>query len=539
MDFENLLSRADEEVLGELLGKSTIRLARALEGRAVTLGFLRDVLLALRTPAELLGDRTARKQLLQLLRVPEAQVLAAALGMRTTAAHRTLANTNIRRNSAAERALLAYFSVAKQESGAREGADDFTALHASYGLFPHQRRAARKVGELLREEPRRVLLHMPTGAGKTRTAMSIVADHLRGSEPGLVVWLAYSEELCEQALSEFAKAWGTLGDREVSAYRFWGDHQLSVGGLDDGIVVASLPKVYSALRSDISFINRLGGRVTMLVIDEAHQAIAPSYRLVLDALFVRRSTTSLLGLTATPGRTWSDIDEDQALADFFARRKVSLEIPGHSNPVEYLVAEGYLARARYERLTHSGSLSLSPLDQLVLADSLDIPSNLLKKLGEDDKRNLLILSKAQELATRHKRFILFAPSVENSELLAAVLRARGIAARSVTGKTSPDARSAALSFFLDSSDETRVLCNYGVLTTGFDAPRTSAVLIARPTRSLVLYSQMVGRAIRGRRAGGNEEAEIVTIVDTNLPGFGDVATAFSNWEDVWGERDGV
>lgn len=78
-----------------------------------------------------------------------------------------------------------------------------------------------------------------------------------------------------------------------------------------------------------------------------------------------------------------------------------------------------------------------------------------------------------------------------------------------------------------------VLCNYGVLTTGFDAPATSAVLIARPTKSLVLYSQMVGRGIRGPLAGGNSDAEIVTVVDNNLPGFGSVASAFTNWEDVW------
>jgi superfamily II DNA or RNA helicase len=80
-----------------------------------------------------------------------------------------------------------------------------------------------------------------------------------------------------------------------------------------------------------------------------------------------------------------------------------------------------------------------------------------------------------------------------------------------------------------------VICNYGVLTTGFDAPKTSAALIARPTRSLVLYSQMVGRAIRGERAGGNKSAEIVTVVDPELHGFGDVSAAFTNWEDVWDE----
>ena len=58
-------------------------------------------------------------------------------------------------------------------------------------------------------------------------------------------------------------------------------------------------------------------------------------------------------------------------------------------------------------------------------------------------------------------------------------------------------------------------------------------MIARPTKSLVLYSQMVGRAVRGPKAGGTETCEVVTVVDTTLPGFGDIGQAFLNWEDVW------
>ena len=78
-----------------------------------------------------------------------------------------------------------------------------------------------------------------------------------------------------------------------------------------------------------------------------------------------------------------------------------------------------------------------------------------------------------------------------------------------------------------------VMFNYGVLTAGFDAPRTRCVIIARPTTSLVLYSQMAGRAMRGLRAGGNRTAEIMTVADTDLPGFGSVTDAFTNWEDLW------
>jgi len=139
------------------------------------------------------------------------------------------------------------------------------------------------------------------------------------------------------------------------------------------------------------------------------------------------------------------------------------------------------------------------------------------------------------LLKRHKRVILFAASVKQSDLLSAVLNARGYWSASITSK-SPNGRSESIAAFKDDEDQPKILCNFGVLTTGFDAPRTSAALIARPTLSLVLYSQMVGRAMRGRVAGGNETCEILTVVDTTLPGFDSVVDAFSNWEDVWSEK---
>lgn len=114
-----------------------------------------------------------------------------------------------------------------------------------------------------------------------------------------------------------------------------------------------------------------------------------------------------------------------------------------------------------------------------------------------------------------------------------MLRVKGFNADAITANTSPQERERLITRFKDDAPDTKILCNYGVLTTGFDAPRTSAALIARPTKSLVLYSQMVGRAIRGAKAGGNETAEIITVVDKELPGFGSVAEAFTNWEDVW------
>jgi superfamily II DNA or RNA helicase len=168
-----------------------------------------------------------------------------------------------------------------------------------------------------------------------------------------------------------------------------------------------------------------------------------------------------------------------------------------------------------------------------IEEELELPRRVLNTLAEDEQRNLRIILEIESLVKRHSRILVFALSVGHAQLLSSVLRVRGHLADYVTGETSPPERERIIKEFKNESAEARILSNYGVLTTGFDAPRTSAAVITRPTKSLVLYSQMVGRAIRGVRAGGNKTAEIVTVVDPNLPGFGAVVDSFVNWEDVW------
>ena len=168
--------------------------------------------------------------------------------------------------------------------------------------------------------------------------------------------------------------------------------------------------------------------------------------------------------------------------------------------------------------------------------SIDYDSTILESLSEDVTRNAKIVDEIRHLINEgHQRIIFFAASVRHAEVIAAVLTALEIDGRVVTGKTGTTARSRAIKAFRGTQAKPMVLCNFGVLTTGFDAPNTSAALIARPTKSLVLFSQMVGRATRGPKAGGNETCTISTVVDVDLPGFGNVADAFTNWEDVWHE----
>ncbi len=534
MNFKTLLAKADRDTLQELLGSGTVLLLQLLDPSLTTSDRLREILLNLHSPESLLLSKESRDRLFEFLSPKEAEILAIILSApEDEDDYRALEQVKIRRGSENERTLFDFFELivpAKEE--VKEVASS-KQIAPQYALFAHQRQAAKQVKQYLKQEPLRVLLHMPTGAGKTRTAMNIIADHLRSHEPTLVIWLAYSEELCEQAAAEFQKAWQYLGDRELPVYRFWGDLDLDLDRAKDGVVVAGLTKVYNAAKRSIQFINQLGSRSSLVIIDEAHQAIAKTYRLVLDTLVIPYPNTALLGLTATPGRTWSDINADAKLAEFFAQQKVTLSIPGYDNPIDYLVAEGYLAKAEYRSLLYQSGLELSQRDLNRIGEELDLPGYLLHRIEEDEQRNLRIILEIEELAQRHQRIIVFTISVEHSKLIASVLQTRGLSASTLSANTSASERSHMITNFKNEDPETKILCNYGVLTTGFDAPKTSAAIIARPTRSLVLYSQMVGRAIRGVKASGNETAEIVTVVDKDLPGFGSVAEAFINWEDVW------
>ncbi|UMZ74363.1 DEAD/DEAH box helicase [Natranaerofaba carboxydovora] len=466
----------------------------------------------------------------------EAEVLATLLDIKynsTTDLYKNLKNSSFSRGSKREKKLFNFFGLNPPED------EEFDVpiqekSEGQYMLFEHQRLAVRNVISQLNVEPSRVLLHMPTGSGKTRTTMNVICEHLRSFEPTVIVWLATSEELCEQAIEEFKRSWSYLGNRCVNVYRYWGKHEVNIKEINDGFIVAGFNKIYNLINKSegVSSIGKLASKTTFIVMDEAHQAIAPSYKMVLDLLYVGGGNKKLLGLSATPGRTWNDIDEDEKLANFFAKKKVRLEVKGYDNPIEYLTDNGYLAEVNFRQLFHDSEV-LTGKDLEDLSTSIDIPKKTLEKLGQDKQRNLKILNEAEKLLKKHQRILIFAPSVYNAELLSVLLRLRGFHANFITGKTMETDRKRIIEDFKNDDMTSKVLCNFGVLTTGFDAPKTSGAIIARPTLSLVLYSQMVGRAIRGQRAGGNQEAEIVTLIDNELPGFGGVSEYFQNWEDVW------
>ena len=398
----------------------------------------------------------------------------------------------------------------------------------AYQLYPYQRQVLVDILHSLSMPERRVVAHLPTGAGKTRIASHAACRLLnRSDDPkSLLVWLASSEELCEQAADELGRAWRHLGLRAAMVHRLWGKHSPDLRTLESGFLVAGLAKIRAVAFSDHTVLAHLSQVTAGVVFDEAHQAIAATYSFITEQVCTSRPP--LLGLTATPGRTADVTDDDHRLAQMFCRRKVSIDPQGHDSPVTFLIANRYLAKARFVPIRFRCQ------DQVPdPSPGVDYASRHLTRIGQNDARTRTIVELAFEAASRHPRTIVFCPSVESAANCRALLHALGVSTDVVTAATSRDERRDAISAFKSDDPEPMVLFNYGVLTTGFDAPRTRCAIIARPTTSLVLYSQMAGRAMRGPRAGGNPMAEILTVADTNLPGFGSVTEAFRNWESLW------
>jgi superfamily II DNA or RNA helicase len=533
--FRELIQSADDASLLQLVPGHARKILEALRPEALVGDSLRQLVISSAAAQEYLAEEKSRKVVFSMLGLNDARLLAGRLSLPLDSdPHTALTAASATLTAGQQTAILEFFGAnsTQAKSPVRTAATEAQA--ARYPLFAHQRDALHRVKQLLYSGSRRVVLHMPTGSGKTRTAMNVVAEHLRSNEPTLVIWLASTQELLEQAASEFEVAWSGLGNRELSLVRMWGNKSVDLESTRDGLIVAGLGKLYATTHRDVNIIPSLGDAVSLVVVDEAHQSIADTYQQVVSILATKRPSTSLLGLTATPGRTYNDVYADAELSRFWSGNKVMLSVPGFDNPVEYLIAEGYLAKPRFRTVTPLRQIGERESSADEIETQFDVSHELLEQLGANQEWNLIVLKATIELLQTHRRVIVFATSVAQAVLLSALMRALGYeTARTVTGQTPQRDRDSILSLYTSNTEAPMALFNYGVLTTGFDAPATSAAVIARPTRSLVLYSQMVGRALRGPLAGGNREAEIVTVVDPSLPGFGNPSEAFANWEDVW------
>ena len=393
-------------------------------------------------------------------------------------------------------------------------------------LADFQRELFHRLVEVLNsaEDRNRAILTLPTGAGKTRTAVEALLSWRQSREDRpIVLWIAQSDELCEQAVQSIREVWFDLGHGDSSFResltigRLWGSR--NAVPWECGAVVASIQKLFAAARGDGSeltaeSLEALGEQTGVVVIDEAHRALAPSYGSVLNALgfnFRQRSNkTALIGLTATPRRT-SD-DETRRLRRRFHDNILNVPSLGE-DPIQSLRGQGVLARIKVESLDYDADrieLGSSASHAQYYEDFEDIHPDILRRLGEEHLRNRRLIERLLALDPAWP-VLVFACSVQHAQAMTSLLQRGGRSSACVLGTTRPATRRATIERFR--SGQLSVLCNYGVLTTGFDAPSVRCVVVARPTASPILYEQMVGRGMRGPEFGGTTECLVIDVDD--------------------------
>lgn len=385
-------------------------------------------------------------------------------------------------------------------------------------LYEHQEEAIRKLDAMDKRGSFRTLLVLPTGGGKTLTAAYWLLRNAVDQNKK-ILWLAHRHLLLEQATEAFARNayTDTMVNRTVFNYRIIsGMHDKPVHiQKTDRILIASKD---SMIRSLDKLKNWLNGEEIYLVIDEAHHAVAKSYKKIIQYVADHTKSMKLLGLTATPFRTSED--EQGALKQVFTDDIV------YKTDLDTLIKKGILATPTFidcntniQFTEHLGVQALKSIENL---DTL--PENIANDIADNKERNRIIVEEYLHNYEKYGQTIVFALNKVHAIALNKLFNEKGKAYGIRSEFIISEVQDMITGITISNADnerkieayrngEIQVLINVNILTEGTDLPKTHTVFLTRPTVSTTLMTQMVGRALRGLKAGGTKEAYIVSFVD--------------------------
>ena len=375
---------------------------------------------------------------------------------------------------------------------------------------------------------RRGIISLPTGAGKTRVLVeALVRAMAQKRVAGPILWIAQTDELCEQAVETWGYVWRGFGPpTSLRISRLWSSNEAELLEGGDQVVVATGAKLGVCAGSEqYEWLTR----ASCVVVDEAHGSTTPSYTELFRWLGLGRAREAdgcpLIGLTATPFRGTSE-EETKRLVGRYDRNRLDEGLLG-DDPYRHLQDMSVLARVRHKLLPGS-EINLTAEELARLQQTRLLPPSAGASLAADMDRNRVLIESVSSLPSDWT-VLLYAASVDHAELLAALLSLEGIPSAAVSSRTAQGARREFVNQFR--AGGLRVLTNFSVFTEGFDAPAVRAVYVARPTFSPNLYQQMIGRGLRGPLNGGKEECLVVNVAD-NVAQYGE-ELAFREFEYLW------
>ena len=324
------------------------------------------------------------------------------------------------------------------------------------------------------EDP--ALIALPTAAGKTIIFSHFIKEVFHKNPKARFLIMAHRKELVAQAESKLKSVWpdAPVGVLAAGMKRFQHNAQILVASRDTLASPKRLEKV---------------GKFDYMIIDEAHN-VPPSsltrYKKIIDTLSERQSM-KVMGCTATPYRMGQGYIYGNRKDHFFKGLAYSVSIPE-------LIQAGYLCRLSAFAVNDNAIIDAGKVSLKFKGG--DFREKELEDIAMVDETIIEVISDWIDNAYTKGRTasVFFCVSVLHAQKMTQYLKQHGINAAVVTGETPNQDRDKILADF--ESGKLHALCNVGVLTEGWDAPRTDCIALLRPTQSVGLYVQMCGRGMR-------------------------------------------
>lgn len=409
----------------------------------------------------------------------------------------------------------------------------------TFGLEDFQIRIKDNLIRNINKNNLKTIIHMPTGSGKTRTTITSLLEYnikTNFLNDNFIIWLAHSDELCDQAKDSFENLWRSYGTYDLPLIRLKDQKLEEISKFSSGIIICTYQKLHrmrmnSSTSKILEFIRT---KSKFIIADEAHMVPAQTFRDSIEFI-TKLDFTVLIGLSATPGGYY--IDQTEKLSNYFLKNKITITDANNKElendePINYLQKEGVLSHIKTHQVKTDFNFEFTSEEQEKILNNFEegLSAELISKMGEDVERNICIFGELSNLYEQNLSCIVFACSLKHTKLLYKICVLSGMKVAKIDDKTSNQNRKKIVRDF--KNKDIKIIFNYGVLSTGFDAPGTEAILIARPTTSPVIYSQMLGRGLRGPKFGGKSECLLIDLKD-NLIGLPDEKTCFTLFNNYY------